>query len=33
LYVYGMKKIEVRGLDGDVLCFGEDVLDTQPAGG
>jgi len=25
LRIYGMKEIEVRDLDGHVLCFGEDV--------
>jgi hypothetical protein len=33
LRIYGMKEIEVRDLDGYVLCFGEDVPDARPAGG
>ena len=33
LRVYGMKKFEVRDLDGYVLCFGEDIPNTPAAGG
>jgi uncharacterized glyoxalase superfamily protein PhnB len=28
LRVYGMKELEIRDLDGYVLCFGEDVPDS-----
>ena len=31
LRIYGMKELEVRDLDGYVICFGEDV-DTRAAG-
>jgi uncharacterized glyoxalase superfamily protein PhnB len=30
--IYGMKELEVRDLDGYVLCFGEDVPSTGAAG-
>jgi uncharacterized glyoxalase superfamily protein PhnB len=32
LRVYGMKELEVRDLDGHVLCFGEDVPQTPSSG-
>lgn len=32
LRIYGMKELEVRDLDGYVLCFGEDVPSTGTAG-
>ncbi|HTZ36515.1 MAG TPA: hypothetical protein VMB84_10855 [Stellaceae bacterium] len=28
---YGMRQMEVRDLDGYVLCFGEDVPASKPA--
>ena len=31
LRIYGMKELEVRDLDGYVICFGEDV-DTRASG-
>jgi hypothetical protein len=31
LRIYGMKELEVRDLDGYVICFGEDV-DTRANG-
>jgi uncharacterized glyoxalase superfamily protein PhnB len=32
LRIYGMKELEVRDLDGYVLCFGEDVPSAGAAG-
>jgi catechol 2,3-dioxygenase-like lactoylglutathione lyase family enzyme len=32
LRIYGMKELEVRDLDGYVLCFGEDVPSSAAAG-
>jgi uncharacterized glyoxalase superfamily protein PhnB len=32
LRIYGMKEIEVRDLDGYVLCFGQDIPAAKPAG-
>ncbi len=32
LRVYGMKELEVRDLDGYVLCFGEDVPQPKTSG-
>jgi uncharacterized glyoxalase superfamily protein PhnB len=32
LRIYGMKEIEVRDLDGYVLCFGEDVPSGSASG-
>jgi uncharacterized glyoxalase superfamily protein PhnB len=33
LRIYGMKELEVRDLDGYVLCFGQDVPQGSPASG
>jgi uncharacterized glyoxalase superfamily protein PhnB len=33
LRIYGMKELEVRDIDGYVLCFGQDVPQGSPEGG
>ena len=33
LRIYGMKELEVRDLDGYVLCFGQDVSSGNPSTG